>query len=336
MHKRLIAGAAALALTAAVCPDIYTGEAIKASADAALKFSLSSPAAIVLPGESTATAGTETVTVDIQLASNPGAQSWVVLLDYDKSKLTFDSAAAAASFGGIATYDKGGQIVINDFESADVSATGKAVTLTFKVKSGIAAGTYNNSFSLKVSEDAGNFFNYSGKALTAEAVNASAPLTVIANSTGSTGRIVSNVSAFNAPSGTTFDIAVYSGSAKITEIKGAKTGDTVGTAIPYGTYTAEIKCSDKNYAMRKVTVNVNSASVSLSGTLYIYGDLDMNGAVNLYDLGIMQRYLAKWDIHFPYEEVANVDGSTDGKVTLTDLGTLQRYLAKWDISLGRA
>ena len=63
----------------------------------------------------------------------------------------------------------------------------------------------------------------------------------------------------------------------------------------------------------------------------LYGDVDGSGAVNLVDLGVLQRYLANWKIEIN-AELADVN--CDGKVDLYDLGLLQRYLCNWNIILG--
>ena len=334
MNKRIIAGAAAAAITLFCCGVIYGSEAIQAHADASLKFSLATPAPVEL-SSGNATTGSESVTVDIQLDSNPGAQSWVLLLDYDKDKLIFDSVTPNAAFKGIITYDKGGQIVINDFENADVTSTGTAVSVKFKLKAGVAKGSYS-SFSLAASSDPGNFFNYKGDGLTPEVSVPTAFLTIKGANDTTGANILSNVKAKNAPAGTSFDISILSGSNTIASVKGSKAGDTVGSNIPNGTYTVIISCSDKKYAAKTTTVTVNNADITLSDELYIYGDVDKSGVVTLSDLGILQQYLADWDISFPYIEVANVDGSADNAVNFNDLGRLQQYLCDWDVTIGRS
>lgn len=63
----------------------------------------------------------------------------------------------------------------------------------------------------------------------------------------------------------------------------------------------------------------------------VYGDLNRDGRVDLIDVTLLRRYVAKWDVDI-YEPAADVNGS--GTVDLIDVTVLRRYVAGWDISLG--
>ncbi|MGN0115366.1 MAG: dockerin type I repeat-containing protein [Acutalibacteraceae bacterium] len=60
------------------------------------------------------------------------------------------------------------------------------------------------------------------------------------------------------------------------------------------------------------------------------GDADANGAVNLLDLILLRKYIAKWDVAPCYER-ADLNG--DAKVNLLDLILLRKALAKWEVEL---
>ena len=62
-----------------------------------------------------------------------------------------------------------------------------------------------------------------------------------------------------------------------------------------------------------------------------YGDLNDDGKVNLLDLILIRKYLAKWSVTIN-EEAA--DMMNNGKINLVDLTYLRKYLAKWAITLG--
>ena len=62
-----------------------------------------------------------------------------------------------------------------------------------------------------------------------------------------------------------------------------------------------------------------------------YGDLNDDGKVNLLDLILIRKYLAKWSVTIN-EEAA--DMMNNGKINLVDLTYLRKYLAKWEITLG--
>lgn len=62
-----------------------------------------------------------------------------------------------------------------------------------------------------------------------------------------------------------------------------------------------------------------------------YGDLNGDGRINNRDLGLLQQYLAGWDVTV---NVAACDLNGDDRMNNRDLGLLQQYLAGWDINLG--
>lgn len=71
-------------------------------------------------------------------------------------------------------------------------------------------------------------------------------------------------------------------------------------------------------------------AASVGETTYTPGDVNNDTVVNMFDLGVLQRYLNGWgnEIH-PY--AADVTG--DGNVNMMDMGVLQRYLNGWDVTL---
>ena len=64
---------------------------------------------------------------------------------------------------------------------------------------------------------------------------------------------------------------------------------------------------------------------------FLPGDVDGNGKVNMKDQGLLQQYVAGWDVEI-IEAAADVDGS--GKINMRDQGLLQQYVAGWDVTLG--
>lgn len=63
----------------------------------------------------------------------------------------------------------------------------------------------------------------------------------------------------------------------------------------------------------------------------VYGDLNLDGRIDLMDVTLLRRYVAKWDIEI-FAAAADVNGS--GTVDLVDVTVLRRYVANWDITLG--
>ena len=139
--KKLISAAAAFLLL----PSVY------ACADEALVFSLR---------QSTGTAANGDILIEAEVTENPGVQSWVMTLGYDSSKADFTGCADGV-FPGVSVNDRpeAGEVEINFFGSRDISAKGTAFTAGFTLKNGADSCT----FTLKPSDDEGNFFNYAGE-----------------------------------------------------------------------------------------------------------------------------------------------------------------------------
>ena len=76
------------------------------------------------------------------------------------------------------------------------------------------------------------------------------------------------------------------------------------------------------------TCNVCGAVREVS---YIFGDANGDGKVNVRDLGLLERYLNKWDVEIA---LGACDVTGDGKINVRDLAHLERYLNGWDVTLG--
>ncbi len=62
-----------------------------------------------------------------------------------------------------------------------------------------------------------------------------------------------------------------------------------------------------------------------------YGDVDDNGKINLSDVSIMLKKIAKWDVTLN-DVAADVD--CNGKLNLSDVSLVLKHIAKWDVTLG--
>ena len=64
----------------------------------------------------------------------------------------------------------------------------------------------------------------------------------------------------------------------------------------------------------------------------VYGDANGDGAVNINDVILLQKFIAKWDVTL---DEASADANADGSVNINDVILLQKYIAKWDVTLGK-
>ena len=93
-----------------------------------------------------------------------------------------------------------------------------------------------------------------------------------------------------------------------------------------GTYTVEVyRKAGSGEVTGSVTFEVKESQTSGDR---LPGDVDDSGDVNLFDVIVLNRYLAGWDGVTINESNADVDGS--GDVNLFDVIVLNRYLAGWE------
>ena len=135
-------------------------------------------------------------------------------------------------------------------------------------------------------------------------------------------------SAVSGVSPDTMQVAVYSGSSRTAVKTPDKNGNVDLSTLAAGDYELVISCN--GFAPLKLAYRAGS---SIGGfKLCKYGDTNGDGAFNMFDLAIMQRYLCGWNIYPVYAETADVD--LTGSLNLQDLALIQRKLCGWDVVLG--
>ena len=63
----------------------------------------------------------------------------------------------------------------------------------------------------------------------------------------------------------------------------------------------------------------------------VYGDANEDGKINMADVLLLRKYLAKWNVTL---NEANADVNGDTKINMADVLLLRKYLAKWNVTLG--
>ena len=97
------------------------------------------------------------------------------------------------------------------------------------------------------------------------------------------------------------------------------------STVPAGTYT--LKVMKKGHAPFTKGITVGDSNVTENVTIYLIGDVNGDGVVDLYDLLTLQQYLAQ-NITLTETQLLISDVTKDDKVDLYDLLTLQQYLAR--------
>ena len=101
-----------------------------------------------------------------------------------------------------------------------------------------------------------------------------------------------------------------------------------GTAVTLTYQPADLY----NYDMEAVTFAINNG-VIVAGD-YQLGDVNDDGSVDIKDVTILRRHLAKWA---GYEKIVKLaaDVNGDGVINSKDVTILRRYLAGWEgVTLG--
>lgn len=66
----------------------------------------------------------------------------------------------------------------------------------------------------------------------------------------------------------------------------------------------------------------------------MYGDINEDGVVSIFDAVMLAQYLAKWEIDLSDSALEAADVNCDGVIDIKDAILLAQYLAKWDVVLG--
>ena len=101
-------------------------------------------------------------------------------------------------------------------------------------------------------------------------------------------------------------------------------------------YSANQNCAYKytigynSYKVVGVTDNYAATTTTLPPNL-IYGDCNSDTKINMSDVLLLRKYLARWDVSIN-EDAADVNN--DGRITMADVLLLRKYIARWDVVLG--
>ena len=151
------------------------------------------------------------------------------------------------------------------------------------------------------------------------------PTTTTAPTTSSV--VTSTVSGPTTTTATTTSSVTTSTVAGPTTTVAPETSTVVATTTLVATTTVAPTTTTKI----ETTATTSVATTTLPSTI-IYGDANEDGKINMADVLILRKYLAKWNVS---PNLANADCNADTKINMADVLLLRKYLAKWDVTLGK-
>ena len=97
-------------------------------------------------------------------------------------------------------------------------------------------------------------------------------------------------------------------------------------AVPAGTYT--LKVEKAGHATWTENITVEDADVEKNVTVYLWGDINGDGKINIADVNRLFRHTTKKEIVLPDEQLAVADVTHDGKVNVADVNRLFKFVTK--------
>lgn len=93
-------------------------------------------------------------------------------------------------------------------------------------------------------------------------------------------------------------------------------------AVPAGTYT--LKVMKKGHAPWTEEITVGSTAIAKDVTVYLYGDVNYDGAVKTIDITMARQYF-KGNLTLTDEQIAVMDMNGDGAIKVIDITILRQY-----------
>ena len=113
-----------------------------------------------------------------------------------------------------------------------------------------------------------------------------------------------------------------------TTVKGNSASYTI-SGVASGTYT--MKVSKKNHVTREYTVSVTTGTKTQNVEIWLLGDVNEDGVINMKDVLAMRKYIAGMPVSINEE---NADCQYDGRINMKDVLILRKFIAGWDVKLG--
>ena len=98
------------------------------------------------------------------------------------------------------------------------------------------------------------------------------------------------------------------------------------SSVSPGAYTIEV--SKNKHATRSYEITVDREDVVEDVAIYLKGDVNNDGTINVKDATLLRRYVAEWD--GVTVDIDTADVNADGIINVKDATILRRYVAEWD------
>jgi hypothetical protein len=89
-----------------------------------------------------------------------------------------------------------------------------------------------------------------------------------------------------------------------------------------------MKVSKANHVTREYTVFVGNSPILLDAKIYLKGDVNLDGVVDMKDAAALQRHVLKIDIITDERSLAVAELTADGIVDMKDAAKLTRFVIK--------
>lgn len=288
----------------------------------------------------------EAVSLSVNLTANSGMAYLKFTAQYDSNALELVSVTNGSVFA-TSDFDRSGNVFQWSSDSNN-NATGKLITLNFRVKDTASAGNY------QISALVNECYNSSETTVETSVTNGTitvkentvidenAPKLVVSNAKANLGKTVDvTVSLANNPGiiGTRFTLSYDKSKLELTAVKNGTVFDDTAftsnndiTAVPFTVYWEDALASSNNTSNGVlVTFTFKVLEDAEIGTTPVEIAIDSGSTFN-YDLDNVKIVSVNGSVEIANRTPGDVNG--DGVVNSKDLVILKRYLANWkDVSI---
>ncbi|MGN0629625.1 MAG: transglutaminase domain-containing protein [Oscillospiraceae bacterium] len=275
----------------------------------------------------------EIANVSVLISENTGAEVIQFCLVYDSSQLEFVSCSEGSVMSGrspttnnvVNEAENKGRVYFAWEDITGITDGGSLLDLKFKLKDSLAVGNnievaidYNDEKESSViigKSDGENQY----EEIETETLNGNVEVVYGVSVSGT-------VTSFNSD---TDDVTIqlFAGDASEATYTVTVNGNTAEYSIEgvaAGTYT--MKVMKLNHVTREYTITISAGNVTQDVEIYLMGDVDLNGNIDVNDVNIMRQYLVGNLTSLSDIQLAVFDVTQDGVTDIADPNQILQYL----------